>query len=315
MAAIILQKDVQEFLREQGISFPADPEEVTMERFVQMDKNQLKCFGFGETVCEQLLQTFPKIVKKDTRSRWNVPGHSTKPKSRAASARPLVLNSATDVAEAMNSPLVPHNYDQFFDELPPPTAAQRARANDPKQDLLLMVFLGHDDEVKAAVQATPEEVKKANSEGWTPLHYAMAIGCTTVAVALVDGGASLDARTNAGDTPLEMHGKERLEKWITVRDANDQQPAHHAAAARHHEACEVCLMFGGDPNAKDKRGDTPLHVACRLADLNTIEVLIASKHSWKKGNLHLKNNDGQTPTDVFPKDKTLLRDLAAKLKK
>ncbi|KAI6218232.1 Ankyrin-1-like protein [Aphelenchoides fujianensis] len=277
-----------------------------------MDKNQLKCFG-----------------------RWNVPGLSTKPKSRAASARPLVLNSAADVAEAMNSPLVPHNYDQFFDELPPPTAAQRARANDPKQDLLLMVFLGHDDEVKAAVQATPEEVKKANSEGWTPLHYAMAIGCTTVAVALVDGGASLDARTNAGDTPLElgakwghrstmgrsclrleeMHGKERLEKWITVRDANDQQPAHHAAAARHHEACEVCLMFGGDPNAKDKRGDTPLHVACRLADLNTIEVLIANKHSWKKGNLHLKNNDGQTPTDVFPKDKSLLRDLAAKQKK
>ena len=36
----------------------------------------------------------------------------------------------------------------------------------------------------------------------------------------------------------------------------------------------VLLFFGADPNAKDKKGQTPLHAACQAGRASVVEMLI-----------------------------------------
>lgn len=49
---------------------------------------------------------------------------------------------------------------------------------------------------------------------------------------------------------------------IHTPDARGWTPLHHAAYAGNAEHTDVCLRFGADPNAKDEKGRTPLHLAC-----------------------------------------------------
>lgn len=93
--------------------------------------------------------------------------------------------------------------------------------------------------IRAGADADVRCVKRFNS---TPLHLACGStaeeGPAVDAVrALLEGGASVDARTSRGDTPL-----------------------HCAARAAQGEVVSLLLASGADPDARDNRGATPLHL-------------------------------------------------------
>jgi truncated hemoglobin YjbI len=72
----------------------------------------------------------------------------------------------------------------------------------------------------------------------TPLHQAARRGCASVAQALLDHGATIDARDAKGQTPLRR-----------------------AVNCRQIEIVRLLVRRGADPHAPDRRGETPLAVA------------------------------------------------------
>jgi ankyrin repeat protein/truncated hemoglobin YjbI len=77
----------------------------------------------------------------------------------------------------------------------------------------------------------------------TPLHQAARRGCVPVAQALLDHGATIDARDSKGQTPLRR-----------------------AVNCRQLQIVRLLVRHGADPHAKDRRGVTPLEVA-RTAEM------------------------------------------------
>ncbi len=53
------------------------------------------------------------------------------------------------------------------------------------------------------------------------------------------------------------------------------------------------IAEGGDVNAKDKKGNTPLHIAAGLAKKDIIELLIT-----KGADVNISNTDGKVPVDI-----------------
>lgn len=93
----------------------------------------------------------------------------------------------------------------------------------------------------------------ANSAGWVALHLAAARGHEGVARTLVKGGAAVDARN-------EVQG--------------GVAPSHVAAREGQVAALEALLESGGDANAADATGATPLHGAAARADDACVALLL-----------------------------------------
>jgi ankyrin repeat protein len=93
--------------------------------------------------------------------------------------------------------------------------------------------------------------------GATPLHHAILEGRDDAAAWLVDRGARIDQRDDAGRTPLELAAAER-----------GRQPAARAAVVQR------LLAMGADLGARDARGGTLLHVAVRQQPPAVVEALL-----------------------------------------
>ncbi len=94
---------------------------------------------------------------------------------------------------------------------------------------------------------------------------------------LLDGGADVNARNTAGETPL-----------------------HHAVWSTQHVCILHLLESGADPNAADKNGDTPLHLACREPELPMIEYLLRFG-----ADATLRNKKGETAQEVLCREHRL----------
>ena len=82
-------------------------------------------------------------------------------------------------------------------------------------------------------------LRALDQRGLTPLHVAAASGSPDVVRLLLARGASLKARTDDGNTPL------------------------HEAAHTLSPSVAILLAAGADPNAKNRAGDLPLHLALK----------------------------------------------------
>ena len=104
----------------------------------------------------------------------------------------------------------------------------------------------HPDDVQRLL-ALGADIDVRNYKGKTALHYAAKAGFLKVINLLIEKGTTVDATDNDGETPLFDAIRS------TIKDGNKQRTA-----------LEALLVNGANPNAKNKKGLTPMQVAQRM---------------------------------------------------
>lgn len=91
--------------------------------------------------------------------------------------------------------------------------------------------------------------------------------------------------------------KQLLEKdneLVKLRDINNDTPLHLACRAAHKEIVELLILNGADVNAKNDYGRSPLHLAWREKGSARISQILIENGA----DINLKNNFGETPLSV-----------------
>jgi len=84
---------------------------------------------------------------------------------------------------------------------------------------------------------------------WTPLHLASAGNDCEMASLLIERGARVDSRGNAGETPLHL--------------------------ADHIDMARLLISKGSDPNPKDRNGMTPLDFSMVEGNTELVKFLVS----------------------------------------
>ncbi|XP_051038876.1 ankyrin repeat domain-containing protein 31 [Phodopus roborovskii] len=114
-------------------------------------------------------------------------------------------------------------------------------------------------------------IKKRNVEGESQLHMASREGNLSLVKVLVESGADVNLKDNAGWTPLHEASSEGFSDIITVlleagahvncESMDGTLPLHAAAVGNHLKAAEILLGHGANPNQKDQKQRTALEEA------------------------------------------------------
>lgn len=148
----------------------------------------------------------------------------------------------------------------------------------------------------------PVDAKDQN--GATPLHVAALNGSAGAVKALLTAGAAPQDRDHKGKTPLHMtvtgQCKDVADIFLKVArgasettDKNGRTALMDAVLHDHslsNGLLGVLLAAGADPNARDSKGQTPLHFAAMRGDAAKARHLID-----KGARINAEDNKGQTP--------------------
>ncbi|XP_065580946.1 protein phosphatase 1 regulatory subunit 12A-like isoform X7 [Artemia franciscana] len=189
------------------------------------------------------------------------------------------------------------------------------------------------------------DINKGDNEGWTPLHATASCGFLSIARFLIDHGADVAAVNNDGDLPVDIAESEEMtdllqsemdaqgidsevaknmeedrmvedvNTWIQTRQISDRphpktgaSALHVAAAKGYIRVLSLILRIGGNVNAQDYDGWTPLHAAVHWGQREACEMLCENF-----ADMNIKNYAGQTVFDVADPDLlSLLDDLKKK---
>ena len=156
---------------------------------------------------------------------------------------------------------------------------------------------GHIEAVKQHL-AAGADVNAEHSVGWTPLHLAAIYDHKETAELIIANGADVNAKNDGGFTPLHaaaLNGHKEIAELLIEKGANlnakdrgrvpaedtGKTPLHLAAKKGHKEIAELLITKGADVNAKDEDGGTPLDVAIKYKQTETVDLL--RKHGGKTG--------------------------------
>jgi ankyrin repeat protein len=142
----------------------------------------------------------------------------------------------------------------------------------PMLDIFEASVAGHTESVLAKLNGDPGLLETRNGDGWTPLHLAGFFGSPELINALLDQGASVDARSG---------------------NAMTNTPLHAAVAGGKVENVEALAKRGADVNAQQNGGWTALHGAAQSGNREMVEILIASGAEVKA-----RAGNNQTPLDL-----------------
>ena len=156
--------------------------------------------------------------------------------------------------------------------------------------------------------------KGADVDEGMPLASAIEFGNTETAELLLNRGANIRARGESRQTPLDIaaeYGRMGLVKTLLghgadVNDRTAQEPRQGARnSARysrrvatpllwalwsgHNDIAQRLIDAGADVNGVDEAGDTPLHYAVMLGNIDSVHLLLVLHPD-----LNRKNNDGVT---------------------
>ena len=138
-----------------------------------------------------------------------------------------------------------------------------------------------------------------NSMMGTPLHHAAKYGDLQMIEALLKAGANPNIADELSQTPLQL-AVERCGSAKKVKalldagaTATDASMLLHAARYEDTETVELLLGAGVDPNARDDRGDTSLHLA---AERGWAEICL--RLATRGASTDARNNDGKTAIDM-----------------
>lgn len=146
--------------------------------------------------------------------------------------------------------------------------------------------------------------------GQTALHIAAWKGWIPGVTALVEAGADLEDRDEAGSSPLiyAIIGKHPkivsllIERGasIHVRDNHNATPLHIAAKMNHIEIIDLLASSTQDIDPQNNEGQTPLLLAVSLKKENAILRLL--EHG---ANIHARQNDGLGVLDLLKNNRIL----------
>ncbi|MDH4227644.1 MAG: ankyrin repeat domain-containing protein [Deltaproteobacteria bacterium] len=150
-----------------------------------------------------------------------------------------------------------------------------------------------------ALAALGADVNAKDKNGYTPLHHAMNRGDDEVVKFLIEKGADVNAKASSdGKTPLLIEGSHETVKLLLASGADikaidkDGNTAMHTAGAYYKDVAEAIIAKGGDVNAKNIYGFTPLHVAARADDGGGVVEVLLSKGAEVNAKA---GEDGATP--------------------
>lgn len=110
---------------------------------------------------------------------------------------------------------------------------------------------GNTNQLKIELEKHPGAIKRQDSEGYTPLHYASRDGQLDAIKELLSRGANPNTQGIRGETALYL-----------------------AAGNGKVEAVRALLAGGADPNLATREKRTPLHAAAQKGELDTVKALI-----------------------------------------
>ena len=124
----------------------------------------------------------------------------------------------------------------------------------------------------------------ADGTRWTPLHYAFHYNRPEVVPLLIDAGASVNATTNADETPLhllhdENTGLQRLldaGASIDARNRWGDTPLIKTARAGDALLAQTLVEYGADINAQAHDGATALLAAAQKKHFEIVALLLAA---------------------------------------
>jgi len=169
------------------------------------------------------------------------------------------------------------------------------------------------------------DLNKKNTDGNTPLHFAIKSRFQDYALLLINEGADLRVADNARAEPIHIAAKEGyskivsrlLEKGVPVNVQSLEylwSPLHYASKYNQLSVMKVLLgQKNIDINARTHYNETALHNAVQLGDYKAVNLLLA-----KTGiDINIANNRKVRPLDVakqlkYRKIEKLLASLGAK---
>ncbi len=186
-------------------------------------------------------------------------------------------------------------------------ADPNARDEDGRTPLYTAASMNAMPEIIAELVKMGADPKTGDNHGWTPLHAAVMspfANLDTIA-ALLKGGADPNAPDERSETPLHRAAQSSKfsadfaaipppEDGDELFNPSAMAEMFQAGADSMPEIIAALVKAGGDPNAPDEKGQTPLHQAARrTANLDIITALVKAG-----ADPNAPDEKGQTPLHV-----------------
>ena len=166
---------------------------------------------------------------------------------------------------------------------------------------------GWDDVVEKLIQHGAK-LDCRDSDGEPPLHMASASGWASTIKKLIDHGLSIEDRNKFEETPLHKASlsedidavdvlvQSGAKRGINDKDELGETPLHNASWQGSVPMIKTLIRHGADTDIRNKKGETPLHIALRNIGVDSGRYAAAADALIEHGaDLFCKDKNGDSP--------------------